>query len=283
MAKDDLAPVLRLVFGHEGGFTDNPKDPGNWSSGKIGVGFICGTKYGITGRTLGNARALGRCATLAEVKALTREEADTILREQYADPIRFADLPMGIDYATFDYCTNSGPVQAAKDLQRVLGVRVDGHIGINTIEAAAMADPIKTIDALCDRRLAFMKKLKGWPEFGAGWAVRVDRVRLGAVKMAQGKRPALAPPENTVVASSFPARPEDTVFARTSAGLVAIGGSIVSGFAVVTQAAATVAPNLTARLGDYMDVPGVKPFAAVVSLLGVLGLIGAAVRRPAEA
>ena len=36
-----------LLIGHEGGYTDNPKDPGNWTSGKVNQGQLKGTKYGI--------------------------------------------------------------------------------------------------------------------------------------------------------------------------------------------------------------------------------------------
>ena len=32
----------------EGGFTNDPNDRGNWTSGKIGVGELKGTKYGIS-------------------------------------------------------------------------------------------------------------------------------------------------------------------------------------------------------------------------------------------
>ena len=29
--------AFKLLIGHEGGFTDNRSDPGNWTGGKVGV------------------------------------------------------------------------------------------------------------------------------------------------------------------------------------------------------------------------------------------------------
>lgn len=284
MAKDNLETVLRLIFGHEGGFTDDPKDPGNWSSGKIGVGFICGTKYGITGKTLGNARGLGRSATLAEVKALTREEADVILRKQYADPIRFQDLPIGVSYAVLDYAVNSGPVQAVKDLQREVGAKVDGYIGINTINAVKAADPEKLINGLSGRRLAFMRSLKNWKTYGEGWAVRVERVRSGAVAMAKETRPVLlVTPPATVVASSAPALPEDVSVLKTAKGKLGALAGLGAAIMPVVQAVSSVAPDATAKLSPYFDIPGVKLVASSIAVLGVFGLIGAALKKDAAA
>ena len=39
--------AFELLIGHEGGYTTNPKDAGNWTGGKQGVGVNKGTKYGI--------------------------------------------------------------------------------------------------------------------------------------------------------------------------------------------------------------------------------------------
>ena len=33
---------------HEGGYSSIPEDKGNWTSGKIGVGVLMGTKFGIS-------------------------------------------------------------------------------------------------------------------------------------------------------------------------------------------------------------------------------------------
>ena len=69
-------------------------------------------------------------------------------------------------------------------LQRVLGINVDGRIGDATIAAAKAADSAQVVNAICDERLAFLRGLKTWPVFGAGWGRRVAEVRALALKMA---------------------------------------------------------------------------------------------------
>lgn len=184
--KQNLNHAIDLIFGHEGGISTRKDDPGNWSSGKVGVGELCGTKYGITGRTLGAFRKLGRAATLNEVRALTLAEAAQIIRKQYAEQVSFDDLPSGLDYAALDYAVNSGPGQAAKSLQRVVEVNRDMSIGAHTLEAIALIPIEILIDRYCDERLRVLKSLATWGTYGKGWAKRVSQVRGFAKAMAKG-------------------------------------------------------------------------------------------------
>ena len=49
MANDaDFKQAFDLLIGHEGGYTNNPNDPGNWTGGKVNSGTLRGTKYGIS-------------------------------------------------------------------------------------------------------------------------------------------------------------------------------------------------------------------------------------------
>ena len=43
--------VFARLIGHEGGYSADPKDPGNWTGGRPGVGKLLGTKYGIAANT----------------------------------------------------------------------------------------------------------------------------------------------------------------------------------------------------------------------------------------
>ena len=89
-------------------------------------------------------------------------------------------MPAGLDYAVFDYAVNSGVSKAVKDLQRELGVKVDGICGTDTQQAAmAVNDLDDLITRYCERRLAFMKSLKTWKTFGKGWQRRVMGSTLG--------------------------------------------------------------------------------------------------------
>ncbi|QYM74324.1 glycoside hydrolase family 108 protein [Pseudochrobactrum sp. Wa41.01b-1] len=160
------------MFGHEGGYVNNPKDPGG------------ATKYGITHRTLAAHRGVAS-VTPAQVKALTKEEAAKIYRRSYWVQSGGDLLPVGIDFMAFDYGVNSGPAQAVKSLQRVVGVTMDGVVGGRTV-TAVKAYKGDLIAAYAAERLRFMKTLKTWPVFGWGWQHRVRGVETQARQIAKG-------------------------------------------------------------------------------------------------
>ncbi|HEX7072960.1 MAG TPA: glycosyl hydrolase 108 family protein, partial [Hyphomicrobiaceae bacterium] len=123
-----------------------------------------------------------------------------VYRKHYWDKVKGDDLPSGIDYAVFDFAVNSGPTRAAKFLQEVLRVAVDGKIGPQTLAAARRANAADVIQALCDKRMAFLRGLKNWPTFHKGWTSRVAAVRAVALEMApakpaQAQKPAPSVPE----------------------------------------------------------------------------------------
>ncbi|ACL58788.1 glycoside hydrolase family 108 protein [Methylobacterium nodulans] len=169
MAASSFDRALSLVLAHEGGYVDHPDDPG----GPTNLGVTLGTLSAV----------LGRPATRAEVKALTPAKVAPIYRARYWDAVRGDELPAGVDYAVFDFAVNSGPARAAIALQRLVGVADDGVIGAVTLAAVARTDQRWLVTALCDRRLTFLRSLKGWPTFGKGWTKRVAGVRTDALAL----------------------------------------------------------------------------------------------------
>ena len=100
--------------------------------------------------------------------------------------MRCGELPSGVDYAVFDYAVNSGVARAAKVLRRVLGL--PGGSAAPTaavVNAVKKSAPEEVVIAICDERLSFLKSLKTWPTFGAGWSRRVSEVRATALKMTR--------------------------------------------------------------------------------------------------
>lgn len=177
-----LAHVLR----HEGGYVDHPADPGG------------ATNMGIAHKTLARWRQVSPWWKLpkSEVKALSHGEAGRIYRALYWNACRAGDLPPGVDLAVFDHAVNSGPDRAARTLQVALGVVVDGQVGPLTLAAARKADAARIINAICDRRLGFLRALNTFPTFGRGWTSRVASVRAAALaatpathSISQGERP----------------------------------------------------------------------------------------------
>lgn len=161
--------VLDRVLNHEGGYVDHPSDPGG------------ATNFGITRRKLAEWRGIPmRDLPKSEVRKLTRAEAKEIYKSAYWDAIRGDDLPAGLDYAVFDFAVNSGPARAAKFLQRILGVGVDGIIGGITLRAIEREAALSLVIRLIDDRLAYLQGLKTWRIFGDGWSTRLAKVLAGA-------------------------------------------------------------------------------------------------------
>jgi lysozyme family protein len=158
---NNFAKSLELVLQHEGGFSDHPSDPG----GK--------TMKGITQKVY-DAYRKTRARPYQSVKFISDDEVRNIYKLQYWDRVQGDVLPIGLDYAVFDYAVNSGVARAAKHLQGCLGVAQDGIIGTMTL--AAITNPKNTINALCDRRMSFLRNLKTFLTFGKGWTRRVEGV-----------------------------------------------------------------------------------------------------------
>src|SRR3990167_8354222 len=108
--KKVLTPLLRI----EGGTADRPlkDDPGGL------------TRNGVTWATY-DAFRISKGLPKRSVKLITNAEVTEIYK-QFWDNVRGDDLPSGLDWAVFDFGVNSGPGRAIKELQRVLGVKVDG-------------------------------------------------------------------------------------------------------------------------------------------------------------
>ncbi|TPN03797.1 hypothetical protein FJ973_29580 [Mesorhizobium sp. B2-1-3] len=172
--------ALALVLKSEGGWSDNPADPGGAT---------------MKGVTLANFRRYVQAnATKDDLRHITDAQVATVYRRFYWDAIAGAELPDGVDYAVFDFAVNSGSGRAAKYLQAACGVSLpqDGKIGPATIAAVKSKPAGAIIDTLCDARLAFLKRLSTWSTFGKGWQSRVASVRANALKMTA--QPQAAPP-----------------------------------------------------------------------------------------
>lgn len=161
---------LTRVLASEGGYVDHPKDPGS------------ATMYGVTQRVLAAWR--GKPATKTDVRNLTKAEAAEIYKFQYWNAVRGNDLPAGLDYVMFDYAVNSGPVTAIKALQRALGVKADGVLGIVTARAASQRKTADLIRAVIAQRTGFLRSLATWTTFGKGWNRRCQEVEAAACRMA---------------------------------------------------------------------------------------------------
>lgn len=162
-------------------YTDNPADKGG------------PTNWGITAKTLGIYRALGRPATRAEVKALTRDQAAEIYRQIFIKQPgftagRFACEPLRLQL--IDFGVNSGPTRAVRWLQRVVRYRpVDGRLTPDLLaHVNGMPGPVVN-DALVAARLFMVDQTSDAPnqkQFEEGWENRALEFFLGRAEPGEG-------------------------------------------------------------------------------------------------
>jgi len=168
--KSNFDGAFSHVIQSEGGYANDPLDPGGE------------TNLGVTKRAW--EEYIGQQADEAEMRSLTAEIVKPFYKAKYWDKIKGDDLPSGVDYAAYDLAVNSGPARAAKYLQQIAGVPVDGVIGPKTLAAIKEAPADEVVDALCGMRMDFLKALPTFDVFGKGWTRRVAEVEEKAKGMA---------------------------------------------------------------------------------------------------
>ena len=164
--KEALAHVLK----YEGGYVNNPKDPGGMTN--LGCTKAVWEEY------------VGHPVSEADMRALTPESVAPLYKRKYWDRVSGDDLPSGLDYAVFDAAINSGAGRAAKWLQEVVEVTADGSIGSGTLAAVASMDTQDLIAKYNDKRLQFLEGLPTFATFGKGWSRRVSEVQSAASALA---------------------------------------------------------------------------------------------------
>lgn len=238
MAQWTYDESLRRLLVHEGGYTNDPADPGGPTN--FGITIYDYRKYVKPG------------ATAADVRAMKVEEAKAIYRAKYWDAQRCDALPAGVDYCVFDYGVNSGIGRAKKVLQRVVGVEADGLLGAATMTAVVAHDAKEIIGAICDERLRFLKSLRTWPVFGKGWGRRVVEVKAAALAMA-----ANAPRADAQPAAPAPGR-----------AVVPVSKAAQQGSAAAVIAAGAASARQAHQSGHSPKVIAAIAIAAVAAAVG---------------
>ena len=168
-----------IVVGAEGGFTEDPADPGNWTGGSPGCGICRGTKFGISAAAYPNI----------DIAELTIQAARALYKRDYWDRLYADRLPPRLALLAFDAAVNNGIFRATTWLQKAAKVTPDGVIGPATLAAVASAavQP-EDLTGMCIEflalRLAFMAELPTWTRFGLGWARRLCRLLYRSLTIA---------------------------------------------------------------------------------------------------
>lgn len=155
-----------ITLNLEGGYQCNPKDRGNWTSGKIGIGELKGTKYGISAMSYPDL----------DIASLTKEQAEYLYKKDYWARCKCDYLPDALSIAVFDYAFNSGVKRAIKDLQKALSIKVDGIIGNQTIGACNRLPVKQILDIYLQNRLDFVISLHN-KTYEKGWVNRIHHIK----------------------------------------------------------------------------------------------------------
>jgi lysozyme family protein len=168
--KSNFEAALAHVLKSEGGYVNNPKDPGGMTN--LGCTKVVWEEF------------VGHPVSEADMRGLTPADVAPLYKRKYWDKVSGDLLPSGLDYAVFDAAINSGPGRAAKWLQEVASVTADGVIGPATL-AAVNTKPVQDMIAQYnDKRLQFLESLPTWATFGKGWGARVASVQSSASQLA---------------------------------------------------------------------------------------------------
>ena len=142
--------AFAITVGHEGGYSTNPADPGNWTGGAPNQGELRGTKFGISAASYPDL----------DIAALGLVEACAIYKRDYWDRIGADKLPPPLALLAFDAAVNNDVGRARQWLA----------------QAAREPDTRNACVELMARRTDFMAQLPGWRNFGLGWSRRLARL-----------------------------------------------------------------------------------------------------------
>lgn len=148
--------AIQVVLAHEGGYVNNPRDPGGE------------TKFGICRRVYPDL----------DIKNLTREMAVEIYRRDYWPAIYSQVNDRQVVTKIFDMTVNMGAFQSHRILQRALDIPDDGKFGPQTLKAVNAADPADLLAKIVGQQKKFYRHLAdakpAMKEFLPGWLHRAE-------------------------------------------------------------------------------------------------------------
>lgn len=187
------AAIIAAVVSVEGGFTQDPKDRGNWTTGVIGQGELKGTKYGISAMSY----------PTVDIKNLSQDQATALYIMDYVNKPGFDGvilLSPAVGHKVVDAGVNVGSARSSRWFQQSLNslsrdgkdypkITVDGKIGTGSINAYASLQRVRGKVKACELVIKLIDSqqgshymsLTGSPQYIPGW---IDH-RVGNVSLAK--------------------------------------------------------------------------------------------------
>jgi len=168
MPTDGIDLALTFVLRWEGGFVDNPADPGGR------------TNRGITQRVYDQWRDR-KSLPRQDVKLIDDAEVHAIYEGEYWLAAHCNVLDQSLGTVQFDTAVNMGVGRAVRFLQAAVGCTADGAFGSATQSAVAACDPGATLAAYCNARQSYYERLVAanatLSVFMKGWMNRLNALR----------------------------------------------------------------------------------------------------------
>jgi len=185
MASFDIA--YNISARHEGGYTNNPNDAGNWTGGKVNSGVLVGTNWGIAAPTF--ASYLNRIPTVADMKNMSASTAKAIYKINFWDKIKLGDIKdQQVANIIFDaYINQTGGTGWM--IRKALGDDVSFKLGMS------VGDQVPRINAVAGKTFfeAFKAQRKAYyerqnnPTFIKGWLNRLSSFTYETVETLKKK------------------------------------------------------------------------------------------------
>ncbi|KUO61797.1 MAG: hypothetical protein APF80_00085 [Alphaproteobacteria bacterium BRH_c36] len=244
---DIFAQALDHVLEMEGGYTDDPHDPG----GPTNKGITLATLAAWRKREINPSN---RAALIAELKAIASDDVAAIYAARYWRPAGCPDMSASLAFFHFDAAVNHGVTGATRMLQAALGADVDGEIGPLTRQRIDTMPIHKVLAAYAAIRRKKYRALPHFWRFGRGWLRRVDRTLERATGMADGTRkPTERKPETTN-------QNGDRDMTTTEQGASKWWGQSMTIWGALITAAAAVLPSVGPIIGLDVNAAMVREF-----------------------
>jgi lysozyme family protein len=170
----DFTGIVERVLTSEGGYVNDPDDPG---------------KETIWGLTVAVARANGYAG---DMRAMPRATAVAVYQDVYWKRPGYDRLWPVLGYQVFDAAVNHGVVTASKMLQTVAKVDADGVVGPQTMAALSRIPMAATVLGMIGQRARKYAMTDTVGHFGAGWMNRLAALALYAASdITDGSGPPL--------------------------------------------------------------------------------------------
>lgn len=164
----DATKLMPFILKWEGGFSNKSADKGG------------ATNKGVTLTTF--RQYYGASATVTDLKNITDAQWLYIFRTGYWNPFRGDFInSQSVANACVDWAWHSGLKTAAKQVQKLLDVTVDGFIGQKSVAAINAADSKQLFDKIIAARLVYVKNIVAKDStqktFLKGWTNRINSLK----------------------------------------------------------------------------------------------------------